>query len=263
MRFKHRVVFGFAALVLALSSIPAEAQRRHGGYRGPVVVVPSPLLFGGYYHPYYMGYQQWYPYPGFGVPFGGGFYPGSPYASVRLQVSQRDAVVYVDGYVAGIVDDYDGTFQRLSLIPGQHEIAVHLPGYRTLRLNVYLSPQSTHHIRHTLIPLAPGEVADPEPVPRVVPPMFFPPMSGVGGTGAPGSEAARTGTLALRVQPGDASVSVDDEPWRGPSGQNRIVIELAEGTHRVRVDKPGFQSFAVDVDIRSGETTSFSVSLLP
>jgi len=56
---------------------------------------------------------------------------------------------------------------------------------------------------------------------------------------------------------------VDEEPWRGPSGQNRIVIELAEGMHRVRVEKPGFQSFAVDVDIRRGETTSFSVSLLP
>ena len=263
MRRKYLGLFGCViTLLLALSIVPAEAQRHHGGHRGPGIV-RSPLFFGGYYSPYFLGYSQWYPHPWFGSPAGPLFYPGSPFSSVRLQVSPREATVYVDGYVAGIVDDYDGTFQRLNLVPGHHEIVVHLQGYRALRQSLYLSPGSTHHVRHTLIPLAPGEVADPEPVPRAVPPMFFPPMSGVGGAGTPGSEATRTGTLALRVQPVDATVSVDDEPWRGPSGQNRIVIELAEGMHRVRVEKPGFQSFVVDVDIRRGETTSFSVSLLP
>ena len=41
------------------------------------------------------------------------------------------------------------------------------------------------------------------------------------------------------------------------------MIQLAEGAHRVRIEKPGFQTFAVDVDVRAGETTSFNVSLLP
>jgi hypothetical protein len=40
------------------------------------------------------------------------------------------------------------------------------------------------------------------------------------------------------------------------------VIQLTEGAHRVRVEKPGFQPFTVDVDVRAGETTSFNVSLL-
>jgi PEGA domain-containing protein len=66
----------------------------------------------------------------------------------------------------------------------------------------------------------------------------------------------------LRVQPGDATVYIDGEPWRGPQTQDRLVIQLAEGSHRVRVEKPGFQTFSVDVDVRAGETASFNVSLL-
>jgi hypothetical protein len=65
----------------------------------------------------------------------------------------------------------------------------------------------------------------------------------------------------LRLQPADATVLVDGEAWKGPS-QERLVIQLAEGSHRVRVEKPGFQAFSVDVDVRAGETTSFNVSLL-
>jgi hypothetical protein len=80
------------------------------------------------------------------------------------------------------------------------------------------------------------------------------------GTRAP--DQARRGTLALRVQPDDATVLVDGEPWRGPQTQDRLVIQLTEGAHRVRVEKPGFQPFTVDVDVRAGETTSFNVSLL-
>ena len=34
----------------------------------------------------------------------------------------RDAAVYVDGYYAGIVDDFDGVFQRLTLEVGPHRI---------------------------------------------------------------------------------------------------------------------------------------------
>ena len=50
------------------------------------------------------------PYPGFGYP------PGvynDPAVAIRLLVTPRDASVYVDGYAAGVVDDYDGVFQRL------------------------------------------------------------------------------------------------------------------------------------------------------
>src|SRR6185312_3885852 len=60
---------------------------------------------------------QWYPYPP---------YPRYPYpyyaldnlrSAVRIEVSPNDAEVYVDGYYAGIVDDFDGVFQRLRVTP--------------------------------------------------------------------------------------------------------------------------------------------------
>jgi len=247
-------------LLIASSAVPVFAQHgRHG--RGGPVFVRSPLLFSGVYRPSYLGFgfDQWYPYPYpvFGLP-GPGFFIGDHFSSIRIQVPQREALVYVDGFAAGIVDDFDGVFQRLQLVPGHHEIVVYLQGHRTLRQNLYLTPRSTHTIRHTLVPLAPGEAAELQPVPRVVPPMPGGPVPF-----PPSADLQRSGTLALRVQPSDASIYIDGELWRGPQGQDRLVIHLVEGSHRVRVDKPGFQSFDVQIDVRAGETTSFNVSLVP
>jgi hypothetical protein len=143
-------------------------------------------------------------------------------------------------------------------VPGHHEIVVYLQGYRTLRQNLYLNPGSTHTIKHTLVPLAPGEAGEPQPVPRAMPSMPFPP-----GPYPPTINTQRDGTLALRVQPGDATVYIDGEQWRGSQGQDRLVVQLAAGSHRVRVEKSGYQSFEVQIDVRAGETTSFNVSLMP
>jgi PEGA domain len=271
VRHKHLTTLACAALVLALSTVPVEAQRHHRGGGGRVTVVRhSPLLWGGgfysgFYHPYYLGFGQWYPYPypGFGIP--PGLYANDGAVALRLQVTPREASVFLDGYAAGNVDDYDGVFQRLRLIPGPHEIVIYHPGHRTLRQNIYYNPGSTHTIRHILEPLQPGETPEPQPVPRAVPPYpGVPGQPGVppAGEGNRAPHAARAGTLALRVQPGDATVLVDGEPWSGPKTQDRLVIQLSEGPHRVRIEKPGFQAFVVDVDVRAGETTSFNVSLL-
>ena len=271
MRHRHLIAIACAALVLALSTVNAEAQRGRRGAGRVTVIRHSPLLWGGgfypaYYRPYYFGFGfgQWYPhpYPVFGYP--GVFHGGDGAVALRLQVTPRDASVFVDGYAAGIVDDYDGIFQRLRLVPGPHEIVIYHPNFRTLRQNIYYNPGSTHTIRHTLDPLMPGDIAEPQPVPRAMPAYpGVPAAPGVPYVAEPGrAPEGRMGTLALRVQPADAAVLIDGEPWRGPQTQDRIVIQLAEGPHRVRVEKSGFQTFAVDVDVRAGETTSFNVSLL-
>jgi hypothetical protein len=268
VRHKSVVILTCVAVMFALSAVPAQAQRHHRG--GHVSVIRhSPLLWGGgfysgFYNPYYLGFGQWYPYPlpVFGYP--PGVYPHDGAVSLRLQVSPRDASVFVDGYAAGVVDDYDGVFQRLRLVPGPHEIVIYHPRYRTLRQSIYYNPGSTHTIRHTLDALPPGEAPEPQPVPRALP--AYPALPGQ--PAVPPVETHRTpdgaqiGTLALRVQPGDATVLIDGEPWRGPHTQDRLVIQLGEGSHRVRVEKPGFQTFSVDVDVRAGETSSFNVSLL-
>jgi hypothetical protein len=242
VRLRSVILIGCAAVTGLLTSAPARAQRHDGA---------------GLHHPYYSGFAQWYPYP---YPILG--IPGVPIpdhaVAVRLQVVPREAFVYVDGFAAGVVDDYDGVFQRLRLVPGPHEIVIYHPGHRTLRQSVYYNPGSSHTIRHTLNTLAPGEAGEPQPVARPFPPPGTPPPAGV-----PSPDGVRMGMLSLRVQPPDATILVDDEPWKGPASQDRLVIQLPEGSHRVRVEKTGFQTFAVGVDVRAGETASLNVSLFP
>jgi hypothetical protein len=110
----------------------------------------------GYYDPYGYGYFGGYdpmmdPYGYGGIePYGGGYYSqgGSSsrsfeQASLRLKIKPRDATVYVDGYAAGIVDEFDGVFQRLHLDAGPHRIEIRAPGYETLTFDVRLDPDHT------------------------------------------------------------------------------------------------------------------------
>jgi hypothetical protein len=47
---------------------------------------------------------------------------------VRIQGASRNTEVYVDGTYAGVVDDFDGVFERLGLEPGAHEIEIRTAG---------------------------------------------------------------------------------------------------------------------------------------
>jgi hypothetical protein len=100
--------------------------------------------FYSYYGSPYYGSPFGYPYAG-GAPLGGGAttYAPLPFAvdddemgKLRLQIDQRLAQVYVDGYYAGIVDEFDGTFQHLDLTPGPHHIQIEQAGYATLSFDV-------------------------------------------------------------------------------------------------------------------------------
>jgi hypothetical protein len=188
-------------------------------------------------------------------------------------------MVYVDGYLAGTVDDFDGVFQRLHVTPGEHEIALHLQGYRTIRQRLYLSPYGSRKISLTMEPLGAGEAMEPPPTPAVSPaesdrttrqerppsrrrptePRETPPRD----VPAPplAGEPARGGSLVLRVQPGDADVLIDGEPSRGPAGDERLVVQVSEGRHRVDVKKDGYVTFSTEVDVKAGDSLPINVSL--
>ncbi len=77
-----------------------------------------------------------YSYPSYSYPAyaPGGVYQyryGYPTGQIRLQVRPRDAEVYVDGYYAGRVDDFDGYIQSLQIEEGPHTIEIVAPGYET------------------------------------------------------------------------------------------------------------------------------------
>jgi hypothetical protein len=103
--------------------------------------------YGGYYPYGYGGYGYGYGSYGYGSygygSYGSGSYRGDLYGGVRIQGAARGAQVYVDGYYAGIVDDFDGTFQRLSLEEGPHEIELRAPGLPPLTYDVNVQPGQT------------------------------------------------------------------------------------------------------------------------
>jgi hypothetical protein len=174
--------------------------------------------------------------------------------------------VYADGYFVGIVDDFDGYWQRLHLPPGEHELVFYLEGYRTLTQKVLFRPGTTLKLAHTMEPLGTGETAAPRPTPTGPPPERGPvPSRGRGRDYGPPPErradAAGFGELSLRVQPDDAVVTIDGERWDSPEGGSRLQVQLAEGRHRIEVRKEGYRPYTTTVDVRRGETVTLNVSL--
>jgi hypothetical protein len=264
-----------ALLLTALLPGTADAQRRAVPRRvqpRPVVVVRPvyrvPFYRAGFYRPWYA--YQWgpygYPYP----PYGYGYYRDALTTSLKLEITPREAEVYVDGYFAGHVDDFDGIFQRLRLRPGEHELVIYLEGYRTIREPIYLSSGADRTIRRAMAPLTSGETSEPPPPPAdreelpSGPDEALPPGSYVAPGGPESGQTvgrARFGTLSLRIQPADAEVFIDGQRWETPAAEDRITVQLAEGRHRLEVRKAGFSTYAEDVLIRRGGTLALNVSL--
>ena len=251
-----------------------NGARPYYGTRGSYVFV------GGYFYDPFYGPYPWWPRSAYGW----GYYPVFDYrAEVRIQATPRDAAVYVDGFYAGVVDDFDGAFQRLPLTPGGHRIELFMEGFRTVRKNLYLQSGSTMKMHETLLPLAGGEKSDP---PEVAPPVPAPPEGTfneprggaprAGGTtrgpGAPppivrrgGGRVQRDdgegfGTLVLHVQPREAEVSIDGQRWL-TSGDGEFEVQLPAGRHRVEVELQGFQRFSSEIDVREDGPTPVNVSL--
>ena len=115
------------------------------GYYGGVG--PSPFYYGynGYGWSYGPGaYSPYSAYPNYGYPHEAG--------GVRLKIRPRDAQVFVDGYYAGLVDDFDGVFQSLKLEAGGHKIEIRMPGFDALELDVHVQPGRTLTLEEFLRP---------------------------------------------------------------------------------------------------------------
>jgi PEGA domain len=215
--------------------------------------------------------QITYPFPPYRYP------NIHPDASLRLEVTPRDTEVYVDGYYAGVVDDFDGMLQRLRVEPGQHEVTLYHEGYRAAHQRVYLARDRTFKIRQQLEKLADGEVGEPRPIPAPVPagappprplprdgrgtPPNQPPPNARPGGNSPTTEQTATGRLTIQVQPADANVLIDGQPWPASPGQDTVILDLSEGRHVVQARKPGYVGYLTEVEVRRGETATVNVTL--
>ena len=79
----------------------------------------------------------------------------------------------------------------------------------------------------------------------------------------PASAESGFGQLAIRSQPPDAEVLIDGERWEGSQDENRLVVNLAAGSHRIEIRKAGFATFVKTVQVKPGETAVVNVSLTP
>ena len=259
----------------------------------PVVVSRPTVFVGGYYYPTFYRASLWYS-PWYSGYYGYGSYypayyqypiygPGRYYdqsGSVRLQVSPREAEVFVDGYFVGTVDDFDGVFQRLNIAPGEHEVQVYLDGHRPFSQRFYLQPGKSFTIRHTMEPLGPGDPAPlrPEPSPLAGPGPYGNAGGNVGpratggrngaagrGGGAEGGRAGGAaegfGSLSLRVQPADAEVLIDGEPWQASQSGEPLVVQLGAGTHQIEIRKEGYRSYLTEIPLGNGQARTLNVSL--
>ncbi len=268
---------------------PGAGAPVHGP--GRPVYGPGRPVYGGGRYPYYGYGYRYYGYPYYGYPYSYAWY-GSPYfsagwgwpygaypyyspyagggydasASLRLEVTPKEAEVYIDGYMLGTVDDFDGTFQRLRLPPGAHELTLYFDGFKTVHQSLRLSSGATFKVSYKMETLAAGEVAEARPTP---PPRQ--PDEGEGSLEArstpqaparrpPLARAAGFGTLAIRVQPADAIVLIDGERWQS-SGPDRLVVEVPEGPHRIEISKDGFDAYSTDITMAQGQTLPINVSL--
>jgi hypothetical protein len=137
----------------------------------------NPFYYGGLGYPGYGYYGS--PY-GYGYPGGYGYYGAGGYDSwgdtnsstyesnesarereqegptgeLRIKVKPREAKVIVDGQVMGVVDDFDGMFQKLALTEGHHQISLQLEGYQTQTFDIVIIAGQTVNYKGDLHKLA-------------------------------------------------------------------------------------------------------------
>ena len=297
MTHTRTLAFGFAVVAMLSTPLlqhSAEAQGRGGsreatggrGGGGRVAPAPRPgnrvvagprrngrvvlpsrrggVVIGAYYQPRYYSsfyngfYDPWFPY-GYsryaGYP-GGQFY--GPESALRLQVSPRSTEVFVDGYYAGTVDDFDGIFQRLRLESGEYEVTLYLPGYRTVTQRLLLQADRTLRVKHVMEPLGPTDPPEPRPVATG---RAAQELAAVGVSDSGAGLDVSFGAIAIRVQPADAVVLVDGERWDGPADDEALVLQIAPGPHRIEVRRDGYRGYAAQIDVRAGQTAPINVSL--
>lgn len=228
--------------------------------RGGVVIGAyyQPRYYSSFYNPFYSPfYDPWfsYGYSGYARYPGGQFY--GPESALRLQVSPRNTEVFVDGYYAGTVDDFDGIFQRLRLESGEYEVTLYLSGYRTVTQRLLLQADRTLRVKHVMEPLGPTDPPEPRPVATGPQPAQELPALAVSGSDA----GLSFGTIAIRVQPADADVLIDGERWDGPAADEALVLQIAPGPHRIEVRRDGYRGYAAQIDVRAGQTAPINVSL--
>lgn len=150
--------------------------------------------------------------------------------------SPKGVEVYLDGNYMGIAP------VRFTKSPGRHEITLKKTGYKTKSYSIYLENNKRDET------------------------YSFSDLEKEGGSssgdnngddnnnnpsgGTTGEPPLPPGEVTFRVTPNDAKVSVDGTPVDISNA-----VELSCGTHTVRIEKDGYETFEDKIEVTSGEQT--------
>ena len=112
-----------------------------------------------YYDPWFSSYGYGYGDPGYysgGGGGSGGYSVSQSYrenGSLRLKINPKQAEIFVDGYYVGVVDSFDGAFQKLGIEGGSHKIELKAEGYEPAEFEVLITPGETVTYKGDLKPI--------------------------------------------------------------------------------------------------------------
>lgn len=142
--------------------------------------------------------------------------------------------VWIDGQYVGYLKELKGA-KKIMLLPGSHEISVRQSGYTDFDQKITVEPGRAQLVRVM--------------------------MQKAQGTTYPSTTAA----LKLDVQPERAAVFVDDAfvGHVGEFGGAFHSMLISPGTHRIKVELPGYQTFETEVNLRAGQNAEVKTELVP
>lgn len=147
---------------------------------------------------------------------------------------EKDSEVWIDGQYVGYLKELKGD-KKIMLLPGNHEISVRQAGYKDFSRTVVAEPGQTQAISVK--------------------------MQKDTSARYPGADAA---TLKLNVAPDRAAVFVDDG-YVGHAhdfGGSFHSMLVAPGTHRVKIDLPGYRTFETEINLLAGQGAEIKTGLV-
>jgi PEGA domain len=145
---------------------------------------------------------------------------------------ERSSGVWIDGQYVGYLGELRGS-KRILLLPGDHDLVIRQAGYQDFTEKLTVEPKILLAVPVKMMK------ATNETYPTV------------------------TAQLKVDIQPDRAAVFVDDR-FLGHAGELGGAFHsmlLSPGTHRIKVELPGYQSFETDVTLVAGQKSEVRTSL--
>jgi len=145
---------------------------------------------------------------------------------------EKTSGVWIDGQYVGYLGELKGS-KKILLLPGDHDLAVRQAGYLDFTQKLTVEPKEVLTVSVKM------QKAPNETYPKV------------------------TAQLKMDIQPDRAAVFVDDR-FLGHAGELGGAFHsmlLSPGTHRIKVELPGYQTFETDVTLVAGQKSEVKTTL--